>query len=133
MTCVYKRQCNEHGNRDEHGDAAGIVEPFADAESNAGQRRLGRDQDHRRRENSPLVVGHPRQRRYCIAQEGGCYETNNRDIQHDEEPQIPGDEKPDLIAEGETRPFVEAAFERHQAVEVSDDQCQRDEEEQHRR
>jgi hypothetical protein len=48
------------------------------------------------------------------------------------DPQVPGDQESGEVVKAEFGPLVEAAFERHEAVEVDDDHRERDVEQDHR-
>src|SRR5713101_2870973 len=62
-----------------------------------------------------------------VGDETGCHQANQRHVNHSVEPEIPGDEKADLIAESKPGPFVESAFERHQAVQIGHNEGERKE------
>jgi hypothetical protein len=51
-----------------------------------------------------------------------------RDVENHVEPEIPGDEEADAVVESQARPFIKAAFEGHQAIQMGDDERLRNEE-----
>ena len=66
MPQIHEWKSDEYSNRNQHGNAACIVEPFADTESNACQQHLCRNQHDGRCQHRPLVIRHPPQRRHRI-------------------------------------------------------------------
>ena len=131
---VQPRQGEKRGERGEHQQGAGGVDPLAHAEPENGHHDERRHQRHAHQQHEPVAAGEP------LAARPEDVDDVLRDLQSrvggiedGEQPQVPRDEEPGQLVEPELRPLVQAALERHQAIQVDDDDRRRDVEEHDRR
>jgi hypothetical protein len=121
MRDVQPRQRQQQSERRQHQNAAGLVDPFADAESTNRHHRECREHEN--------VHGgdDPRARRHGVAAIAknvsevlGDLQARFGCVQDPEQPQVPGNQKAGQLVEPELRPLIQAAFERHRAVQMND-------------
>ena len=116
-----ERQHDERGVDDEDGDAADVVNPFAEFEA---ANRCGGDGENDSgddKERDEMVFRQPRRDGTDeVGQFGGDSVEDGCGDSDAVEPEVPCGHEAAEIAERGARPDVEAAFERHLAVEIDD-------------
>ncbi|OLD16706.1 MAG: hypothetical protein AUJ01_10115 [Acidobacteria bacterium 13_1_40CM_3_65_5] len=124
------QQCRE---RDEHQRTARLVHPLADAEAE-NREPHERAEEARADQRNDRLAG--RQRIGALSDDVRDVlrrlQTRLRRVEDGEQPQVPRDEKSRQLVEPELGPLIQPAFERHQPIEVDDDDGRRHVEEHHR-
>ncbi len=114
-----QRKQNERGEDDEDGDAADVVDPLAEFEASQRSQRDAAEHHDDNGERDEAVLREPRGRWPDQVRDFRRHGVEDR--RHDGDavdPEIPRREKAAEIAKGFARPDVQAAFERHGAVQA---------------
>ena len=99
------------------------------AQTEAGDEHQEGDHRYGSHENDPAICSED-----CGGGTGGVGDVVDSDqtdgghVEDHVEPEIPGDQEADAVVECQAGPFIEAAFEGHEAVQMGDDKCLRNEE-----
>ena len=119
---VRDRQSDERGEEHENQHTARVVHPFAKCKP------TDRDEDEpghdgaRRGQNQRLVTRDPASlRSERIRQVCRHLQANLRGVDDRVDPDVPRHEEAGKLAESKLGPLIEASFERHQPVQVNDD------------
>ncbi len=117
-----RHECEESDDKDGE-EAACIRDPLSNAQAEPRDEHQQSDHHDGSNENDPAICGHGR---------GGGTDgvgeivdgdqTGGGDVENHIEPEIPGDEEADAVVESQASPFIKAAFEGHQAIEMGDDE-----------
>src|ERR1700730_2225107 len=126
---VKKWQEDQDRQNDNGENAAGIAQPLADAESEAGDQHHQANQQDGSNEQSWLAGGDPGSARRGVRDVGGCDQRDLGYLDGLHEPDVPCHQKSNSVAERQPGPFVEAALQGHQSIQVSHDESVRYEEE----
>ena len=114
-------QDDERGVGDQDRDAADVVDPFAEFEAAKSGSRDGEYEDANDGKRREVVLRKPRGGGADEVGELGGDRVEDRGGDGDAvEPEVPRGHKAAEVAEGPAGPDVEAAFERHLAVEIDD-------------
>src|ERR1700676_3438827 len=116
----------EEGDQDQRAESddlsysAGVLKPLADREAEHGYGDEKRYERNRDREDEPFVAAQPIEAD-GVGDISGYRHSLRRHEYDDVQPQIPADQEADEIVEAELGPLIEAAFERHGAVQMDHD------------
>src|SRR6266567_5707541 len=121
---VQKGRRNQRGDRDEEDYGSDVVDPLADPEAEARDAHSRGNYGKGCTDDQPFAGGNPRGAGNYVGRERDGDQSTQADIQDHVKPKIPGDEKSDLVVEGDASPFVEAALDWKQAAQMDDDQGQ---------
>ena len=105
---------DEGGEDEQHGDAADVVDPFADVQAADGSDGDDEDDEADDGERGGLVFRQPGGARADeVGELGGDGVEDGGDDGDAVDPEVPGGEEAGEVAEGAAGPDVEAAFEGH--------------------
>jgi hypothetical protein len=114
-----EREQDQRGEHDEDGDAADVVDPLAEFKASKRSQSDAREHHHHNSERDETVLRKPCGSRTDQVRDFGRHGVKDRGNDRDAvDPQIPRREKAAEIAKGFARPDVQAAFERHGAVQA---------------
>ncbi len=112
----------QNGVSQQDHDAAGVVQPFAEVESADGDQGDGGQHHSGDGEGGGLAAGHPGAGGpEHVRNVGGDLENDGAHAHYGVHPEVPGGEEAGHFAEAGFGPLIEAAFERHEAIEMDDD------------
>jgi hypothetical protein len=110
-------------------EAACFRDPLSNAQAEPRDKHQQPDHHDGSNENDPAICGHA-----CGGGTDGVAEvvdgdqTRGGDVEDHVESEIPGHQEADAVVESQASPFIKAAFEGHQAIQMGDDERLRNEE-----